>query len=233
MSKKDKIDSLDTSEYQDKKLIAFDLYGTCLQRPELVIPTWFSLPKDIRSFLKTNPIDLKQMESNRLIIEWVEIKLSKGVINRIKKDIAWTLVYPDFYKEIILGNEKYDDIIEYLKEKKWYKTAVISNLAKPYEEPLRRLIKEWKFDYEALSFNVWEEKPNPKIFEYIQKESGIDYDKMVLIWDSIWSDVLWANGVWIKPIYLDRKRKHSPENIEKHWINYIQISTLDQLVNIL
>jgi hypothetical protein len=31
MSKKDKID---TSEYQDKQLIAFDLYGTCIHRPE-------------------------------------------------------------------------------------------------------------------------------------------------------------------------------------------------------
>ena len=231
-----KIDKLDTSEYQDKKLIAFDLYGTCLQRPELVVPTWFSLPKDVRSFLKTNPIDLDQIESDYLSIEWVEIKIPKRVVNRIKKEIAWTLVYPDFYSIIKCGDVEYEDIIEYLKSK-WYKTAVVSNLAKPYEEPLRRLIKEWKFDYEALSFNVWDQKPNPKIFEHIKNESGIDYDKMVLVWDSIQSDVLWANSVWIKPIYINRRHKHLPENIEKHWVNYkvncIQISTLDQLVDVL
>lgn len=236
MSKKDKIDSLDTSEYHDKKLIAFDLYGTCLKLPEWIFHTWFSIPRDVRSFLKTNQIDLNQMESDRLIIEWVEIKLPKKVINKVKRDIAWTLVYPDFYSEIILGDEKYGDIIEYLKSK-WYKTAVISNLSKPYEEPLRRLIKEWKFDYEALSFNVWEQKPNPKIFEHIKNKSGIDYNQMVLVWDSLQSDVLWANNVWIKPIYINRKHKHSPENIEKHWVNYkvncVQISTLDQLVDIL
>jgi hypothetical protein len=34
MSKKNKVDNLDISEYQGKKLIAFDLYGTCIHRPE-------------------------------------------------------------------------------------------------------------------------------------------------------------------------------------------------------
>ena len=149
-----------------------------------------------------------------------------------KKDIAWTIVYPDFYREIILDDEKYDDIIEYLKSK-WYETAVISNLSKPYEEPLRRLIKEWKFDHEALSFNVWAQKPNPGIFEYIKNKSGIDYNKMILVWDSISSDVEWANNVWIKPIYINRWHNSNIENVKKNWINFIQISTLDQLKEIL
>ena len=51
-----------------------------------------------------------------------------------------------------------------LKEK-WYKLAIISNLSKEYEEPLRNLIPEWLIDYESLSFKVWEIKPNSKIFE--------------------------------------------------------------------
>ena len=36
MSRKDKVNNLDTSEYNGKKVVAFDLYGTCIHRPE-----WF------------------------------------------------------------------------------------------------------------------------------------------------------------------------------------------------
>ena len=218
MSKKH---SIDNSPYQDKQLIAFDLYGTCIHRPEWIFDRNFSISKELKNILETNPIDMDQIENGDLIINWVRVKLPKKVISKVKKDIAWILLYPEFL-----------DTIEYLKSK-WYKTAVVSNLAKPYEEPLKTLIPEWTFDYQVLSFDVWVTKPNPKIFEYLKTQSWIDYDKTVFIWDSLWPDVLASGNVWIKPIYLNRRHKLLIENWEKHWINYIQISTLDQLKNIL
>ena len=212
---------LNTEEYQNKKLIAFDLYGTCIHRPEWILGKWFTISRELKKVLETNPINLEDIEKGGLVIDWVEVKLSKRTLNRVRKDIAWILLYPEFI-----------DTIEYIKSK-WYKTAVASNLAKPYEEPLNKLMPEWTFDYKALSFDVWVMKPNSWIFEYIKNESWIDFDDMVLVWDSIHSDVLWAKEVWMKAVYINRKHKWYPENLEKHWYKYIQISTLDQLKNIL
>jgi hypothetical protein len=50
---------LDLSKYQDKKLIAFDLYGTCINH----CPSDFRLSKDIRNFFKTNPVSVFDSES--------------------------------------------------------------------------------------------------------------------------------------------------------------------------
>ena len=215
-------EQLDLNKYQDKKLIAFDLYGTCIHRPEWIFNRWFSVDKNIQKILEVNPIDIDQIEKGDLIIDWVEIKLPKRILRKVRQDIAGILLYPEFL-----------ETIEYLKSK-WYKTAVVSNLAKTYEEPLRNgTIPEWTFDYEALSFDVWAMKPNPKIFEHIKKISGIDYDKMVFVWDSLWADVLWSGNLWLKPIHIYRQHKNTIENMEKNWINYIQIWTLNQLKNIL
>ena len=218
MGKKNRVD---TSDYQDKKLIAFDLYGTCIHRPEWIFHRWFTIGKELKKILETNPIDIDQIEKGDLVVDGVEVKLQKKVLNRVKRDIEWILLYPEFL-----------DIIKYLKSK-WYKTAVVSNLAKPYEEPLNSKIPEWTFDYKSLSFDVWAMKPNQKIFEHIRDVSWIDYSDMVFIWDSMVSDVLWSANVWMKPIYLNRKHKNSFENWEKDWVNYIQIWTLNQLKNIL
>ena len=218
MGKKNKVD---TSDYQDKKLIAFDLYGTCIHRPEWIFHRWFTIDKELKKILEINPIGIDQIEKGDLVVDWVEVKLQKKVLNRVKRDIEWILLYPEFL-----------DIIKYLKSK-WYKTAVVSNLAKPYEEPLNSKIPKWTFDYKSLSFDVWAMKPNPKIFEHIRDVSWIDYSDMVFIWDSMVSDVLWSANVWMKPVYLNRKHKNSFENWEKDWVNYIQIWTLNQLKNIL
>lgn len=219
MSKK--IHQVDTSQYQDKKLIAFDLYGTCIHRPEWIFHKWFSISKDLKRVLETNPIDMDQIQKGDLVIDWVEIKLNHRILHKVKKDIAWILLYPEFL-----------ETMQYLKSK-WYRTAVVSNLAKPYEQPLKDLIPETTFDYNALSFDVWAMKPDPKIFEYLRNSSLLDYDEMVFVWDSLWSDVLWAWNIWIKPIHINRRHKWPIENLEKHWIDYIQISTLDQLKEIL
>ena len=218
MSKKHQ---LYTEEYQDKKLIAFDLYGTCIHRPEWIFWKWFTISRELKKILETNPLNIENIEKGDLTINWVKVKLPKRTIIKVKKDIAGILLYPEFI-----------DTIEYLKSK-WYKTAVVSNLAKPYEEPLRHLIPEWTFDYEALSFKVWEVKPNPKIFEYIKDQSWINFNDIVLVWDSIHSDVLWAKEVWMKSVHINRKYKWLPENLEKHGCRYIQISTLNQLKDIL
>lgn len=204
--------------YEWKKLIIFDLYDTCIYIPKWTISR-FHIPRDLVEILETHPIDLDEIEAGYKF-EWTKIQLHVTIINQIRESISKVLLYPDF-----------EDTINYLKNK-WCKTAVVSNLSKPYEEPLNKLIPGWTFDYKALSFDVWCMKPNTEIFEYIRKESWIDFKDMVMVWDSLKSDVTWAHNVWIIPIHLNRGEEWIKE-VYKKWINFIQIPTLAALKEIL
>jgi hypothetical protein len=53
-----------------------------------------------------------------------------------------------------------------------------------------------------------------------------------MVWDSLKADVIWSNNVWITPIHLNRWENWIKE-INKKWIDFIQISTLTDLKEIL
>ena len=196
-------------------LIAFDLYDTCIHHEtklsefKKIFSSW--VPEDtimdLRNVLQTHPVNIEDA--------WFDIpdNLVRDINNLTQKNIESTVLYPDTL-----------DTLEYLKER-WYKLALISNLAKKYEKPLRDLIPNWTFDYEALSFKVWDIKPNPWIFSHIRDVSWIDFKNMVMVWDKLDMDVNWAQNVWMNWIQVDRKKKG--------WIHYaedyIRISTLSDL----
>lgn len=199
-----------------KELIIFDLYWTCIKHPTLYFEDKYKQAL-LHIFRKqkadTSPIELVDILNDDTIKNtWLDTNFIK---DNIQENINQSKLFPDFLWTI-----------ENIKSK-WYRTAIASNLIKCYEKPVKRLIPEWTFDYEALSFNVWAKKPNKKIFDYLQKISWISFDKMVMIWDSFKSDVLWAKNSGIDPVYLRRDEK---------WIedkNIIQISTLSDLIKIL
>lgn len=191
---------LDLNKYQDKKLFVFDLYGTCIYYDKnlLELKKILSLISkntisELRKILQTRPINIEDA--------WFDIpdKFIKDINNLIQKNIESSGIYTDTL-----------DTLEYLREK-WYKLALISNLSKEYEKPLRDLIPAWTFDYEALSFNVWEMKPNSWIFNHIKDKSWIDFKDMVMVWDNLDLDIKWAQNVWMDWILVDRKTE---------WINY-------------
>ena len=206
-------EQLDFSKYQDKKLIAFDLYGTCIDHPFKDI----KIPSKLKNIVTTQPITLKEIEE-RWDNFWDDFKII-DLIESTKKDIEWTFLFPETL-----------EALKYIKSK-WYQTAVVSNLSKDYTEPLHRLIPEWNFDYEVLSFDVWAAKPDPKIYEYLKSLSWIDFKNIIMIWDSLKSDVMWANNVWISPIHLNRSEEWIKQ-VHKKWIDFIQISTLADLKEI-
>lgn len=205
---------------ENKELIALDLYDTCIHHPHKssefknILRSWVSEKTifELRNLLQTKPINIEDA--------WFDIP--DAVISQInqytQENIKSTILFPDTLSTL-----------RYLKDK-WYKLALISNLAQRYEEPLRNLIPNGTFDYEALSFNVWDVKPNPWIFEYVKNQSWIDFPNMVMIWDKVDIDVRWAQNVWIDAIQVDRRMKW--ENI-KYEKDYIKISTLSDLLEIL
>jgi len=207
-------EQLDFSKYQDKKLIAFDLYGTCIDHPFKDIKT----PSKLKNIVTTQPITLQEIKEKWENF-WDDFKIT-DLIKSTKKDIEWTFLFPETL-----------EALKYIKSK-WYQTAVVSNLSKDYAEPLHKLIPQWNFDYEILSFDVWANKPDPKIYEYLKSLSWIDFKDIIMIWDSLKADVIWSNNVWIAPIHLNRSEEWIKE-VHKKWIDFIQISTLTDLKNIL
>lgn len=207
---------IDKNQYQDKKLIAFDLYGTCVDHPFKN----YRLSWELRDIMKTNSITLQDIQEWKIEKDWIKIKLDNEFIENIRKDIEWTFLFPETL-----------DALKYIKSR-WYQTAVVSNLSKDYAEPLHRLIPQWNFDYEVLSFDVWATKPDPKIYEYLKSISWIDFKDIIMIWDSLKADVIWSNNVWITPIHLNRDEEWIKE-VDKKWLNFIQISTLSDLKEIL
>ena len=189
--------------------------------------------------------------------DWIGWTVPKWLIDQTQKEIGQALLYPDFHSLITIKRcrdgkvklvtdeedekveegekiEQYGNIIEFLKHE-WYGVGLASVLAKPYEKVVRTKIKKWTFDYKFYSYDIWKLKNNPEFFEYIKEKTGIGFDKMVMIWDSIKSDIAWANQVWIDTICIDRKHKGPAENVylKRFWINTIRIWTLAQLVEIL
>ena len=203
------------SDLGDKKLLAFDLYGTCIDHP---FKGWLSW--DLIDIMEKNPITMQDVQEWKIEKDWMKFKISDELIEYIRNDIKWTILFPETL-----------EALKYIKSK-WYQTAVVSNLSKDYAEPLYKLIPGWIFDYEVLSFDVWAAKPDPKIYEYLKTLSWIDFKNIVMIGDSLKSDVLWSHNVWITPIHLNRSEEWIKE-VHKKWIDFIQISTLADLKEIL
>ena len=209
-------EELDLGKYQDKKLIAFDLYWTCVDHHL----NFTKISWELRDILKTKPISLQDIHEWKIEKDWRKLELDNEFIENIRKDIEWTFLFPETL-----------EALKYIKSK-WYQTAVVSNLSKDYAEPLHRLIPQWNFDYEVLSFDVWATKPDPKIYEYLKSISWVDFKDIIMIWDSLKADVMWSNNVWITPIHLNRSEEWI-KNLSKKWIDFIQISTLADLKEIL
>ena len=201
-------------------MVAFDLYDTCIHHPhklsefKKMFSSWVTEKTvfQLWDVLQTRPVNVEDAGFD------IPDTLVQSINEHTENNIKSTVLYPDTLSTL-----------RYLKDK-WYKLALISNLAQKYEQPLRNLIPDGTFDYEALSFKVWELKPNPWIFEYVRDKSWIDFQNMVMVWDKVDMDVRWAQNVWMDGIQVDRKMKWENIRYEK---DYIKISTLSDLMGIL
>lgn len=210
---------------KEKKLIAFNMYSTWVDMPKSANPystlfssLWISrsVAKQLSLLLQTTNQDIQ----NILPQDFLEQKNTHLLLKQFDEDIQHQLdsisLYPDFISTI------------YLLKAKWYTTAVVSNLSKPYEYPLTHLLPKDIFDYNILSFEVGSIKPNIQIFQKLKDTSWLLPSDIVMVGDSLSSDVQWAKNAHIDAIHIDRASS---------WIIYhkdhISISALEQLLDIL
>ena len=72
---------LDLSKYQDKKLVAFDLYGTCIDHPIKIN----RLSWELRNLLKTKPITFQDIQEWKLENEWIKFGIDNEFIENSRK----------------------------------------------------------------------------------------------------------------------------------------------------
>lgn len=206
------------------KLIAFDMYDTCLHIREKSHPyktlfekLWLqehrkelahlllTSPKDIQDILPPEAKEHKNFATIMEEFEWA-----------IQKELASIIIYSDFFP-----------IIDFLK-KNGYQTAVLSNLAKPYAQALSQAQMQWIFDHTLLSFELGTKKPEKEIFQELQKKTWIKSEEILMVGDSLTSDVQWAKNASMQAIHLNRNMSWM-----KVGEDYTTISTLEELKYIL
>lgn len=209
---------------KDIKIVALNMYDTWIDMriknnpyKKLFYKLWIQENiKELSKILQTTSRDIKDILPQKSL-EREDIDLLLKQFNEdIQKQIQSILIYDDFIPTI-----------DFLK-KNWYQTAVISNLSKLYAYPVTHWEWKWKFDYEILSFDVWEIKPNIWIFQELQNKSWVDPSKVIMVGDSFVSDVKWSHNAWVYPIYLERSSKWIQDNGR-----YTKISSLEDLKEIL
>lgn len=210
---------------KEKKLIAFDMYDTFVYIPKGPNPyrnafaqLWMHgfFLKQLAEALQTTDKDIKDMIPKTFASHQRIDEILLDLQSVIQQQLSSASLYEDFLP-----------MITSLKHQ-WYATAVISNLSKPYSYPLSHLIPKDTFDYKVLSYEVGAKKPDRKIFDRLKIISWYSSDEIVMVGDSLKSDIQWAKNAAIDPIRIDR----SSERILYHqW--YISISTLKQLLDIL
>lgn len=207
---------------KDKKLIAFDMYGTFVAPP-----TWLNPYKEIFSQLWIAWQLYKELSYRLQTIDTDIVSLLPKEFHSAAYDLL-----PKFQSDVekqISSLYIYKDFLPTLEKLKmdWYRTAVVSNLSKPYTYPLTNLIPLDTFDYQILSYAVGMQKPDKKIFDLLATISGCTPNEIVMVGDSLSSDILWAKNAGIDAIHIDRT---SLAIQTRDW--YTSISTLSQLLEI-
>jgi len=108
----------------------------------------------------------------------------------------------------------YDETIEVLEalKKKKLKLAIISNLPSFSAQVIEKFNLDKYFDTIILSYDAGILKTNPKMFEQVLKKIKLQRHEVLMVGDSMETDVAGAILAGVKPILLDRKNKRVYED---------------------
>ncbi|VAW77798.1 hypothetical protein MNBD_GAMMA12-1072 [hydrothermal vent metagenome] len=175
---------------QNFKLLAFDAYGTlcCIaskhQAYTEIIDQVEMGYKKAASLLMTSKLSLVDL-----------FHINSALEQRVAKKIQAELrsVTP------------FDESLEVLRQvrEKGLEIAIVSNLSVPYAEPLKRLFGQY-VDYSIFSFAVGYKKPEPEIYNELLAQSSCDANEILMVGDSIKSDIEGARNAGIKSVWLNR-----------------------------
>lgn len=177
--------------------IAFDVYGTLLRiadRRDPYKPLLLKTKIDrasARRLIMTRDLSIPELLDALGIDDVNPASIEEGV----RAEIESTVVF--------------DEVPEALArlQEQGVRIAVITNLAPPYAEPIRRLLGNW-VDVEVFSFEVGMLKPEEGIFRLACERLGVRPGELVMVGDSVESDAEGALTAGLNPVLLDRRGRH-------------------------
>lgn len=148
---------------------------------------------------KLGEINIKKVFIKRdyLMGKYFNLNIEKGLFN----DLFVKFLYDEI--EMVDGIE---DLLLYLSDK--YKIFTASNgIYKMQENRLKKSNLDKYFDKIFVSDKIGFEKPDKKFFQKIMDLTKFSNDDLIMIGDSIKSDIIGAKNSKIKSIYLNKEDK--------------------------
>ncbi|MDU2648133.1 YjjG family noncanonical pyrimidine nucleotidase [Anaerococcus vaginalis] len=168
---------------------------------------------------KLGEINIKEVFIKRdyLMGKYFNIDIEKGLFN----DLFVKFLYDEI--EMVDGIE---DLLLYLSDK--YKIFTASNgIYKMQENRLKKSNLDKYFDKIFVSDKIGFEKPNKKFFQKIMELTKFSNDDLIMIGDSIKSDIIGAKNSKIKSIYFNKDgKKISDENFTYQVKNLSEIKKI-------
>ncbi|WP_299833856.1 HAD family hydrolase [uncultured Tenacibaculum sp.] len=179
------------------KVIVFDLYNTLVE-----------IRNNNKFFLQLYKESLNGFNID--ISLYLELVMTKNESELFE-------VLPDEFSELfrkyehVLNEEVnsifvYDEVLNSLQElQKKYRLFLISNLVFPYKKPVYNLDLNSYFETMIFSCDFGHMKPDEKIFREIEKRTKVESEEVLMIGDSLKSDIKGAEKMGWKSIQIDRK----------------------------
>lgn len=148
---------------------------------------------------KLGEINIKEVFIKRdyLMVKYFNLDIEKGLFN----DLFVKFLYDEI--EIVDGIE---DLLLYLSDK--YKIFTASNgIYEMQENRLKKSNLDKYFDKIFVSDEIGYEKPDKKFFQKIMDLTKFSNDDLIMIGDSIKSDIIGAKNSKIKSIYFNKEDK--------------------------
>ena len=124
------------------------------------------------------------------------------------EQIAWELLQSGHPLFAASNAKLYDDVVPTLQhlQSEGFKLAIVSNWDTPLDPLTERLGIADYFDAITASHDVRvrSEKPDPHIFNYTLEAVGVSAAEAVHVGDTYEADIVGAQNVGIRPIFIDR-----------------------------
>ena len=208
-----------------KRLVAFDIYKTCLsalweERLFPFIVEKFDLQEQFKAVV--DAFLTIQAPAQEIIWKFVDLSLLperevEEIFTSYDERVNQVLSAVDFFPETLSTLQK-------LKQQ-GYAIAAVSNVSARFLMPIEQLL--WNmFDYTLLSCKIGMKKPDGKIFELLKQQSWCHSEEILMVGDSIKSDVEGAKSAGIDALWINRDGRKEP-------VNYPTITSLDKVFDFL
>ena len=190
------------------KVLIFDIWGTVVETGIERSPT-----KQIKYFLREksdfsdfvlkfqNIFMTREYDSLRIAFEEVVREFDLNI-----PEFVYDKMIGTWNKNAILS-KAYDETFEVLEDlSKDYKLVLLGNIDKfSYDQLQQKFELSKYFDKAYLSFETKKLKNDPKTFDHIAKDFKVKKEDLVMIGDSIPSDMDSAKEAGVKGILVDRR----------------------------